>query len=243
MSFWVEAGRHNPHLSAVPSVLRKLSHQSQCRMWDRERRGWNPGSRFLQGMDWELLASSVSTQQSTPATALDKYFLEFCRTGVSDRQQETLNHRVFSVTPSAFALEGKWLPIIGERHWSVWADSKPHCLSCALAGKRHCWNKLPLQFTEVTMQKGQLLWHSPDSFWVISGSFSFQNYVHLFNQKILKWLLFLVSNTSNSKREIFKGCHCQTQTRFPKRAWCNFWFLSNLTNPRAQAEREFYNSC
>lgn len=64
-------------------------------------------SRFLQGMDWELLASSVSTQLSTPSTSLDKYFLEFCRTGVSDRHQETLNHLVFSVTLSAFALEGK----------------------------------------------------------------------------------------------------------------------------------------
>lgn len=130
------------------------------------------------------------------------------------------------------------LPIIGERHWSVWADSKPHCLSCALADKRHCWNKLPLQFTKATVQMGQLLWHSLDSFWVISGSFSFQNYVHLFNQRILKWLLFLVSITSNSKRDIFKGCHCQTQRHFPKRTWCKFWFLSSLTNPREHRLKE-----
>ncbi|KAL2307208.1 hypothetical protein Nmel_000158 [Mimus melanotis] len=33
--------------------------------------------------------------------------LDLFRTGVSDRHQETLNHLVFSVTPSAFALEGK----------------------------------------------------------------------------------------------------------------------------------------
>lgn len=85
---------------------------------------------------------------------------------------------------------------------------------------------------------GQLLRHSLDSFWVISGSFSFQNYVHLFNQRILKWLLFLVSITSNSKREIFKGCHCQTQRHFPKRTWCKFWFLSSLTNPREHRLKE-----
>lgn len=70
--------------------------------WGEE--GVGHGSSFLQGMDWELLASSVSTQLGTPGTTLDKYFLEFCRTGVSD--QETLNHLVFSVTPNAFALEG-----------------------------------------------------------------------------------------------------------------------------------------
>lgn len=78
---------------------------------------------------------------------------------------------------------------------------------------------------------GQLLQHSPDSFWVISGSFIFQNYV-----RILKWLLFLVSITANSKREIFKGC--LTRRCFPKRAWYKFWFLSSVTNPREHRLKE-----
>lgn len=40
------------------------------------------------------------------------------------------------------------------------------------------------------------------------------------------------------QQEIFKGCHCQTQRRFPKRAQCKFWFLSSLTNPREPRLKE-----